>query len=282
MAAPAETAAIHRARPARARVEDAHREHREERARHPERHRAQVDEERAGERPVGADEAQPLADRGEHTRLHLVGGALGALRELGRERVGGDDHRQAARGVDHVRGADPERGDEDAAERRPDHHRQVVQAEAERERAAQLIGRDQVRHDRGGDHVLERAEARHHARQHEQHRDRRRPRERHDRERGRARHEPGLDEQQQVAAVVAVGERAAPQRHRHQRDELDRAEQAGEERRVRERVDLERQRHQRGLRADRGHEVAQHQQPQIAGVAEGLRSRARRMCGLTF
>ena len=82
------------------------------------------------------------------------------------------------------------------------------------------------------------------------------------------RDERDLVEQQQPAAVHAVGERPADERHQDQRPELGRAEQAGQQRRVRLRVDLKRQRDERGLRPEARDEVAQHEQPQLARGAQ--------------
>ena len=80
--------------------------------------------------------------------------------------------------------------------------------------------------------------------------------------------EPDLHEQQQHAAVEAVGDGAAEERHRDQRHQLDRPEQAGEERRPGLEVDLERQRDEHGLRAEPGDELSEDEQPQVARGAQ--------------
>ena len=88
------------------------------------------------------------------------------------------------------------------------------------------------------------------------------------RERGRDEDERDLVEQQQPAAVAPVGQRAAEQGHRDERDQLDRAEQAGQEGRAGLDVDLVRQRDQRRLGPEARHDVAEHQQAQVARLAQ--------------
>jgi hypothetical protein len=80
---------------------------------------------------------------------------------------------------------------------------------------------------------------------------------------GGASHQRYLVEQQQPPAVEPVGERAADQRQRDERDELYRAQQSGQERRAGLHVELIGQRHQRGLRAEPRHDVAEHEQTQV-------------------
>ena len=100
--------------PLGARAVDADREHGEQRARHAEGHRDEVDGERADERVVAAHVAQAVGDRAQHRR---VLGDVG-LRRLRRHHDHGDDHRQAARRVDRVGRADAEHADEHAADAR--------------------------------------------------------------------------------------------------------------------------------------------------------------------
>jgi hypothetical protein len=84
----------------------------------------------------------------------------------------------------------------------------------------------------------------------------------------RGQHEADLVEKQQDAAVHPVGDRPAEQRGRHERHDLDRAEQAYEQRRVGLDVHLVGQRDQRRLRAQSRDEPAEHDQPQVAAVPE--------------
>ena len=109
--------------PLRAGVVDADGEHREQRPRHPERHRHEVDRERAHQRLVAAHEAQALGDRAQASAACSPSSA-GAAGAHGDER---GHHRQAADRVDRVRRADAERADEQAAEPGPDDHRQLVE-----------------------------------------------------------------------------------------------------------------------------------------------------------
>jgi hypothetical protein len=138
-----------------ARVVDADREHGEQRARHAEGHGHEVDGERAHERVVAAHVAQPVGDRAQHRRV--LGGV--GLRRLGRHHDHGPHHRQAARRVDGVGGADTEHADEHAADPRADDHRQLVEAEAQRDGRAQACGLDEVGQDGRAGHVLQCAEA---------------------------------------------------------------------------------------------------------------------------
>ena len=106
--APAETAANKQPGPGGARVVDADREHREQRTRHAEGHRDEVDREGAHERLVAAHEPQALADRAADRERLLARrrrGSCGAARvtlptiarQLARvDRVGGLDAEPAA------------------------------------------------------------------------------------------------------------------------------------------------------------------------------------------
>ena len=122
------------ARPARARVVDAHRQHREQRARHAERHRHQVDRERAQQRLLAPHEAagpsaieRPIDGRSSPWPC----GSCGAHPEQR------EDHREAADRVDAVGHLDAAGGDQQAAERRAEDHRQLVEPEVHRQRGRQ-------------------------------------------------------------------------------------------------------------------------------------------------
>jgi hypothetical protein len=242
---------------------DAQAEDGEQRPRHPEGHRHQVDGERAEQRRLAADEAQPGADRAAD-RLALL---RGALRRLGRHRDQRGDHRQAAHGVGGVGRADAEPRDQQPAEARADDHRELVEAEVEGQRAAQPAGSHEVRDDRGARHVLDRAEAGEQAAQDVEQRERRVPGERAGRQPAAQRHEGDLVEQQQAPPVHPVGDRPAEQRHEDERAELDRSEQTDQERRPGLHVELVGQRHQGGLRPHPGDEVAHDEPPQVGRLA---------------
>ena len=156
---------------------------------------------------------------------------LPADRQLRRHREHRRHHREAARGVDDVGSADPEPGDEQAADARArstsvSWKRPKFSARALRSRR----GLDEVGDDRRAHDVLHRVEAGQRAAQHVEPPERRVLRER-DRRRARpgARTSPIWHEQEEHAPVEAVGDRTAEQRHGDERDELDRAEQAGQE-----------------------------------------------------
>jgi hypothetical protein len=162
-------------------------------------------------------------------------------------------HRQARDGVRRVRRADPQRTDQQPAQARSDHERQLVEAEAQRHRGAQLGRRHEVGQDRRAGDVLDGAGPGQQARQHEQHRQRRVARREGDGgERARHGDQRDLVVQQHTPAILPVGEGPTEQRHRDQWDELDRAEQAGEKGRAGLGVDLERERHERRLRPQPG------------------------------
>ena len=137
------------------------------------------------------------------------------------------------------------------------------------DRRAQPFGRDEVGDDRRAQHVLDRAEGGEQPAEHVEQRDRREARERHDGEQAGHDDDRDLVGDEQHAPVVAVGQRAAEQRHGDERDDLDGAEQAGQEGRSRLDVDLVRQRHQGGLRAQAGDDVAEDEQPQVPRFAQG-------------
>ena len=85
----------------------------------------------------------------------------------------------------------------------------------------------------------------------------------------RDRHQCDLGEEQEAAAVEAVGERAAEQRQGDQGPELHQPEQAGEERRAGGDVDLVGEGDERGLGAEAGDERAEGEQSEVARFFEG-------------
>ena len=243
---------------------DADGEHREQRARHAEGHRHQVDRERAQERLLAPHEPQPLGDRAADRR------ALGAVavRQLRPHPDQREHHREAADGIHAVGDLDAAGGDQQAADRRPEDHRQLVQAEVDGQRRVQPRGLDEVGDDRRARDVLDRAEAGEQAREDVEDAERRRASDRQAAQQRRHRDERDLVEQQQAAAIGAVRERAADERHRHQRPELCRAQEACLQRRVRLHVDLVGQRDERRLRSHAADEVAEHEQAQLARGAQ--------------
>src|SRR4051794_29273697 len=178
------------------------------------------------------------------------------------------DPPKARRARDGVRGADARAPDHEPAEPRPDDVRELRQPEVQRDRRVDELGRDEVRQDRQADDVLDGGEPGEQAAEDVEGGDRRRAEERAEREAAGGEHERDLVDEQQRAAVVAVGERAAEQRHRHERAELDGAEQAGEERQVRLDVELVGERDERRLRPEPRHDGARDEQPQVARGAQ--------------
>src|SRR3954469_6581767 len=257
---------VEQAGPLGARVVDAHGEHGEERARHAERHREQVDRERAEQRVVAPHEAQPLGDRAQHRLARS--GVHRADGRLGRHRRGRGDHRQARRGLDRVGGADAREPDHHTAQPGPDDIRELRQPEVQRDRRVDELGSDEVGQVCGADEVLDGGDPGEHPAEDVEGGDRRRAEERAEGEAAGGQDERDLVEEQQRAAIVAVGERAAEQRHRNERSELDGAEQAGQERRVRLDVELVGERDERRLRPEPRHDGARHEQPQVARGAQ--------------
>ena len=140
------------------------------------------------------------------------------------------DHAQAADGIDQVGGAQPGHSDQHAAERRSQHHRELVEAEVEREGSAQAPGLDDIRDDRAAGDVLDRAEARQQAAEHIEGEQRRVPEEGAGAQCRGDDHQRELVDQEQPTSVHAIGERAAVERHGHQRKQLDGPQQAGQQR----------------------------------------------------
>ena len=148
---------VQQARPAGARVVDADRQHREQRARHPEGHRQQVDRERAHQRVVAAHEAQALGDRAQHRARARPPrrAAAGATSPRRRRGSPGSSRRRSCR-----RRRRPSTRDQHAADapaRRPCVSVFSPKLSASAERSC--VRRHEVGHDRRRRHVLHRAEA---------------------------------------------------------------------------------------------------------------------------
>ena len=194
---------VEQAGPARARVVDGQREHGEQRARHPERHRHQVDRERAHQRAVAADEGEALLDRADDREVLGVGGRGWQLRQ--RRRDAEHDHE-----ADRLRGvgaAGAERGDHQAAERRSDDRGDLVEAVGDRERRSQAVARERG-DDRRARDVVDRRPAGEQRGEDEDQRDRRFLGERDRRQGGRGERDRRLRGEHQTAPLDPVGDRA--------------------------------------------------------------------------
>ena len=234
---------------------DADRQHREQRARHAERHRDEVDRERAHERLVAADEPQALADRAPDRSARGPLGAHAAAAAPSRSTAA--DHREAARGVDDVRRPDAEPGDEQRRRRRA---RRRASAGTGRSSARARCAAARARRGSGRSPSGRRSGPR-----------------RSPPAAPPSTYEPQSGGSPANASAASAGgaRRRAPiwssssSIRRSKRSamappssdiamsgtELDRAEQAGQERRPRLDVDLERQRDERRLRAEPGDEL---------------------------
>src|SRR5436190_1554446 len=80
------------------------------------------------------------------------------LRQLRAQAAQRRDQREAAQRVDRVGGLDASGGDEQPAEAGPDDHRQLKEAEVQRQRRRDVLTRDEVRDDRRSGDVLQRSE----------------------------------------------------------------------------------------------------------------------------
>ena len=234
--------------PAGARAVDADRKHGKQRARHPERHRREIDREGAQQRRAAAHERQALPDRGDDRTLRPA-----RLRKLGRQRQHRADHRQAA----------------DARRRRRPPRRRPRRSAGRRARARAPSSAGRGRSSRRSPPACLRGRATRFgmiaerttfcsapkpassAGEHVEQRDRRLARQRRGAERGRARATSPIwssasSRRRSLRSASAPPSSAIATSG----PELDGAEQAGQQRRMRLDVDLVGQRDERGLRAE--------------------------------
>ena len=195
-------------------------------------------------------------------------------RGLGRRRdrahAGEEGQRdEERRGVDRVRGAEPERRDQHAGEGRAGDLRRVAAEAVERRGGGQLVARHEPRQHRVERRALEPARARHPRRDDEQHPDVRLVEQRVGEEDQREDEQRRVGDEDQPAAVVGVGQRPAEQRREQQRHDLREADQAHQQRRARQVVDLERDRDVREHRARVRDRLADVEQPELAMPPEG-------------
>ncbi len=134
-------------------IEDVQGEHREQRRRHAEDHRVEVDDERAEDRPPVARVAQALADRLEAGPRHHPDRGQRRDRREGHQR--GDERQQ----VDGVGAGQPDRRDEHAADGRADDRGELEVELAEGDGRRQPLRRDHPRHGRGPGRLVDGPEA---------------------------------------------------------------------------------------------------------------------------
>ena len=189
-------------------------------------------------------EAQPLADgveprpRDDADRRQRLDGEQG------------DERRHERDEVDRVGAGQPDRRDEDAADRRPDDRGHLVVELVERDGRRQALGRDEARDGRRARRLVDRGQAGRQEGDGEQGRDRRGALQRQDDQHERARGETRLGRHQQAPPVDRIGERAGAQREQQDRDELEERERRDREGRPGQDVDLVRQRDAGDLVAD--------------------------------
>ena len=196
--------------------------------------------------------------------------ALGDARRLRRHHRRGARHAEAADRVDRVGRGQAEDRDQDAAEARPRHRGQLVEAVGERDRGREALVGDGAGDGRRAGHALDRRGARHRRGEDEEDPDRRRAERRGDRQGGGDRDQGELAEEQQPTAVDAVGEGAAEERGDDQRAELGGADQADEEGRAGDHEHLVGERDQGRLGTEAGDQRARREQAKIPRLAQGL------------
>ena len=235
---------------------------REQRDRHREQHRVDVDEVAAHQVLAAARVAPALRDPRDARR-----------RRVGRRRHRAhpcqrDERDEERRRVDRVGRAQAGARDQDAAERRPGDLAGVAAEALERGRRGQLLARHQARHHRVERGPLQPAGRRHPGRDEEQDPDLRLGEQRVGDQRESEREQRGVGDQHEPAAVVRVGQRAAEQRRDQQRGQLREPEQPDDERRASQVVDLERDRDEGDHRARERDGLARVEQPELAVPAQ--------------
>jgi len=245
--------AVHRAGSLLAAVEHLVGQRGEQRPRHAEHHRDDVDHEGHEQHLAGEEEAQPFHDAGEP---RSAAAALGRHRGQGQHRRdrGGEGHR-----IQSVRGTEAERADEEAGEQWP-----TGQADVELDLPQRVPGRQQLlgqqpRHEGRPRRRVEREQAGLGSHDRVQQPDLLGAREGlREQDRG----QPGLRRrcgQHQPAPVDGVGHRPAVQAEDDQRHETGETDQADRGRRTGQGIDLQRYGDGGDLRADDAHRVADQQ-----------------------
>ena len=173
--------------------------------------------------------------------------------------------RQRRRGV---RDRCAEGRDAHAGERGADDRRRRAAQRHQRGHRGLVVGADEPRRHRLQRRRVEAVDRRHEGRDDEQRGDARVRQQRVAHQRERAEQEQRLRRQQQPPPVDRVGDRPAPERRRHERNELHDANQAHRRRRLRQLVHLHGQRHVRHERAEGADPLADEQQAEVAVPAQ--------------
>ena len=191
----------------------------------------------------------------------------GALRGLRADQERRQDGRREAGRVDPVDEADTHPGEQQAGDGRTCHQAKLEQCLEHGVGGGQLGPADQVRQDRGHPGLGGGAEAGGRRGQHEQ-RPQRGAEVGVDRQADAAQGRQELRDQQQPAAVGAVGERSAEQAPGDQRQQLRERGQPDSKRRMRQRIDLIGHRDGGELGSQHGEELPGGKAPQVAGSAQ--------------
>ena len=238
------------------------RERREERERHPEEHRVDVDH-------VGAEQ---LLARGRvlDALEHAAQARRLRVRRWWRrahQREGGEREHEGA-DVDRVRGGHARRRDDHPGQRGPSDLGDARQRPVDRGRGLQLVALDQPGEQRVQRWSQDGLRGGEQCRRDVEHPQLRGRDERVDQQRDRDERGRELGAEDQPPAVEGVGQRAADERQHDDRDELGGAQQADGERGVGEGEDLHEQGDLRERAAQQRDRVAADHQPQVAAPAQ--------------
>ena len=236
----------------------------EERLRHPEDHRVEIDDERGEDLGPAAREPEPLHHGLESGPDHAL-----QRRDRGDDHEGGQG-RAVGDGVDEVGAGWPDGRDQQATDRGADHAGSLGSRLVESDRHGQAFAGDEPRNGRGACRLVDGGDGRgqecHPVDQH----DRGVRNDGEYRERGAGQRQDRLRQEQQPAAVDGVGDRAAVQREGDQRHQLDHRERTDRQGRAGRQPQLVGQRDDRDLAAGRTHHLAQPDQAEVAIPAQWL------------
>ena len=230
---------------------------REQRQRHPEDHRHEVDDIGPDQLLAAARVAEALDDGSPGRRFGVVARRYRSHRHEAGERC------QEARRVDAEGGHRARGPDQHAADRGADDHAKAAAQLGQRRHGRELVRRHQPRRHRVERGTLQAVEGRHQAGGQVEHRDRRLGERGVGHQRQAGGHQADLGGDHQAPAIHPVRQRAADERRQQQRHQLHDAEDADREAGVRQGVHLPRQRHVGDHRAEEGHELSGIEQAEV-------------------
>ena len=244
---------------------------REQRARHAEDHRDDVDDERHHQHRLGPQVAEAVDDRADAGRDRR------AHHRQRRQADDGAEGREERDRVEQVEPGEADQRDQRAADERTGDAAGLHDGHVERVGRGQQLLVEDPRQQRGPGRLVDGEEGLLHGEEAQQQPHVLGAQRRLQPEAGAGEDEPDGRDHQQRAPVEDVGQRAAPQPEDHQRDEAEDAGQADVRRRAGHRVDLRGHRHDGQLGADDRDDVGQ---PEPAEVGVGERSGVRQQSPL--